>query len=197
MGPGSLRASYLAACPRHAPISGGPPVTTQPPPQGNPFAQNQPQAPQQPQGQNPYAQGQPGFPQQAGQPGQPGFPQQGAPYAPVPPQPARRKPSFKVIKNIVIAVVVVGVAVGGYIASRDDADQAGVGDCLKSASSSSDRMEVVDCSSSEAEGKVLSKVKGHFTSVTAETECRKVDGATGFYAETGDGEEFLLCLGEA
>ncbi|MEU8805441.1 hypothetical protein ACN6K5_005729 [Streptomyces violaceoruber] len=194
MGPGSLRASYLAACPRHVPISGGPPVTTQPPPQGNPFAQNQPQAPQQPQGQNPYAQGQPGFPQQAGQPG---FPQQGAPYAPVPPQPARRKPSFKTIKNIVIAVVVVGVAVGGYIASRDDADQAGVGDCLKSASSSSDRMEVVDCSSSDAKGKVLSKVKGHFTSVTAETECRKVDGATGFYAETGDGEEFLLCLGEA
>lgn len=44
---------------------------------------------------------------------------------------------------------------------------------------------------------MLSKVKGHFTSVTAETECRKVDGATGFYAETGDGEEFLLCLGEA
>lgn len=148
-------------------------------------------------GSEPYAQGQPGFPQQAGQPGQPGFPQQGAPYAPVPPQPARRKPSFKTIKNIVIAVVVVGVAVGGYIASRDDADQAGVGDCLKSASSSSDRMEVVDCSSSDAKGKVLSKVKGHFTSVTAETECRKVDGATGFYAETGDGEEFLLCLGEA
>lgn len=169
-------------------VSGGPPVTT-PPPQGNPFAQGQPQ----PQGQNPFAQGQPGIPQQ---PGQPGFPQQGAPYAPVPPQPARRKPSFKTIKNIVIAVVVVGVAVGGYIASRDDADQAGVGDCLKAASSSSDRMEVVDCSSSEAEGKVLKKVKGHFTSLTAETECRKVEGATGFYAETGDGEEFLLCFGD-
>lgn len=101
------------------------------------------------------------------------------------------------IKNIVIAVIVVGVAVGGYIASRDDAEQAAVGDCLKSASSSSDRMEVVDCSSSESEGKVLKKVKGHFTSISAETECRKVDGATGFYAETGDGEEFLLCLGEA
>ncbi|MFC9063366.1 hypothetical protein ACFTXB_35960 [Streptomyces sp. NPDC057074] len=169
-------------------------MTTQPPPQGNPFAQGQPQAPQQPQGQNPYAQGQQGFPQQ---PGQPGVPPQGAPYAPVPPEPARRKPSFKMIKNIVIAVIVVGVAVGGYIASRDDAEQAAVGDCLKSASSSSDRMEVVDCSSSESEGKVLKKVKGHFTSISAETECRKVEGATGFYAETGDGEEFLLCLGEA
>ncbi|MER7800147.1 LppU/SCO3897 family protein [Streptomyces parvulus] len=193
MGPDNLRASYLAACPRHVPISGGPPVTTQPPPQGNPFAQGQPQAPQQPQGQNPYAQAPQGFPQQ---PGQPGIPPQGAPFGPVPPQPARRKPSFKTIKNIVIAVIVVGVAVGGYIASRDDAQQAAVGDCLKSASSSSDRMEVVDCSSSDAEGKVLEKVKGHFSSITAETECRKVDGATGFYAETGDGEEFLLCLGE-
>ncbi|WP_426521493.1 LppU/SCO3897 family protein [Streptomyces sp. MH13] len=164
---------------------------TTPPPQGNPFAQGQPQAPQQPQGQNPYAQGQPGFPQQAGQPG---FPPPGAPYAPVPPQPARRRPSFKTIKNIVIAVIVVAVAVGGFIASRDDADQAGAGDCLKSASSSSDRMEVVDCSSADAEAKVIEKIKGHHTQFTAESACSKVEGATGFYAETGDGEEFLLCL---
>ncbi|MEU2895273.1 LppU/SCO3897 family protein [Streptomyces sp. NPDC001273] len=159
---------------------------TTPPSQGNPFAQGQPQpqgqAPQPPQG---------GFPQQAGQPG---FPPQGAP---VPPPQQGRKISFKTIKNIVIAVIVVGVVVGGYIASQDDADQAAVGDCLKAASSSSDRMEVVDCSSSEAEGKVVKKVKGHFTSLTAETECRKVKEATGFYAETGDGEEFLLCLGDA
>ncbi|GAA0642796.1 hypothetical protein GCM10009535_20170 [Streptomyces thermocarboxydovorans] len=155
---------------------------TTPPPQGNPFAQGQ----QQPYGQPPQG----GFPQQAGQPG---FPPPGAPVPPAQPQ---RKVSFKLIKNIVLAVVVVSVAIGGYIASRDDADQAAVGDCLKSASSSSDRMEVVDCSSSEAEGKVLKKVEGHFTSLTAEAECRKVEGATGFYAETGDGEEFLLCFGD-
>ncbi|MFI8188458.1 hypothetical protein ACIF8T_06600 [Streptomyces sp. NPDC085946] len=164
---------------------------TTPPPQGNPFAQGQqpagqPQAPYPPQG---------GFPQQ---PGQPGFPQQAtAPYAPVPPEQPRRKFGFKTIKNIVIAVAVVSVAVGGYIASRDDANQAAVGDCLKAASSSSDRMEVVECSSTEAEAKVLKKVKGHFTELSAETECRKVSDATGFYAETGDGEEFLLCLADA
>ncbi|WP_409470945.1 LppU/SCO3897 family protein [Streptomyces sp. HC307] len=168
---------------------------TTPPPQGNPFAQGQPQ------GQNPYAQGQPQapYPPQGGypqQPGQPGFPQQGAPYAPVPPEQPRRRFSFKTIKNVAIVIAVLTAVIGGWIASRDDADQAAVGDCLKSASSSSDRMEVVDCTSSEAEVKVLKKVPGHYTELTAETECRKVDEATGFYAETGDGEEFLLCLTE-
>ncbi|MFE9771157.1 hypothetical protein ACFYOV_05685 [Streptomyces sp. NPDC005931] len=156
---------------------------TTPPPQGNPFAQGQ-----QPQ---PYGQPPQGFPQQAGQPG---FP---APGAPVPPEQPRSKWGFKKIKNIVVVVAVLSIAIGGYIASRDDADQAKVGDCLKAASSSSDRMEVVDCSSAEAEAKVLKKVPGNFISLTAETECRKVKGATGFYAETGDGEEFLLCLGDA
>ncbi|MFD5011298.1 LppU/SCO3897 family protein [Streptomyces chartreusis] len=163
---------------------------TTPPPQGNPFAQ----------GQNPYAQGQPPqgqapYPQQ---PGQPGFPQGGAPYAPVPPEQRRRKVSFKTIKNVLVGVGVVTAIVVGYIASLDDADQAKVGDCLKSASSSSssDEMEVVDCSSSEAEAKVLKKVDGTYTSFTAETECRKVSGATSFYAQTGDGDNFVLCLSD-
>jgi hypothetical protein len=165
-------------------------VTT-PPPQGqNPFAQGQPpvgqpQAPYPPQG---------GYPQQ---PGQPAFPQQAtAPYAPVPPQAPSRRPKFKTIKNVVIVVAVLAAVIGGWIASRDDADHANVGDCLKSASSSSDRMEVVGCDSSDAEAKVLQKIKGHYSQITAETECRKVTGATSFYAETGDGDEFLLCLAD-
>ncbi|MFJ5260652.1 hypothetical protein ACIQAC_09330 [Streptomyces sp. NPDC088387] len=162
---------------------------TTPPPQGNPFAQSQPQ------GQNPFAQGQ--TPPEGGFPQQPGFPQQGNPYGAVPPEQPRRKIGFKTIKNIVIAVIVVSVAVGAFIASRDDADQAAVGDCLKSSSSSSDEMEVVECSSSEAEVEVLKKVDGNFSSITAETECRKVEEATSFYAQTGDGAEFLLCLKDA
>ncbi|MFE6175052.1 hypothetical protein [Streptomyces sp. NPDC056464] len=166
---------------------------TTPPPQGNPFAQ----------GQNPYAQGQPPqgqapYPQQ---PGQPGFPPQGgAPYAPVPPQQPRRKVSFKTVKNVLVGVAVVTAIGVGYIASLDDADQAKVGDCLKSSSSSSssdDSMEVVECSSSEAEAKVLKKIEGTYTSFTAESECRKVSGATSFYAQTGDGDNFLLCLTDA
>ncbi|MFC9959472.1 LppU/SCO3897 family protein [Streptomyces nigra] len=78
----------------------------------------------------------------------------------------------------------------------DDADKAEVGDCLKSASSSSDEMEVVDCTSSDAEAKVLKKIDGTYTSFTAETACRKVSGATSFYAQTGDGDNFLLCLSD-
>ncbi|EGX60733.1 hypothetical protein SZN_06409 [Streptomyces zinciresistens K42] len=96
-------------------------------------------------------------------------------------------------------MVVATVAIVGYIASLDDADTAAVGDCLKSTSSSSStdaEMEVVDCNSSGAEAKVLKKVKGTFTSLTAESECRKVSGATSFYAQTGDGANFLLCLSD-
>ncbi|MGF0174757.1 LppU/SCO3897 family protein [Streptomyces sp. Marseille-Q5077] len=175
---------------------------TTPPPTGNPFAQGQnpyaqgQQPSGQPQGQAPYPP-QGGYPQQ---PGQPGFPPQGAaPYAPAPPQQPGRRFSFKTIKNVA-AVVIVGIMlIVGYIISLDDAENAAVGDCLKSASSSSssnDRMEVVDCTSSEAEAKVLKKIDGTYTSLTAETECRKVSGATSFYAQTGDGDNFLLCLSD-
>lgn len=175
---------------------------TTPPPQGNPFAQGQ-QPYGQPQGQAPYPP-QAGYPQQGGypqQPGHPGFPPQGAaPYAPVPPPQPRRRIGFKTIKNGA-AVVIVGIMiVVGYVMSQDDAKKAAVGDCLKTPSSSvsDDTLEVVDCSSADAEVKVLKKVKGHYTQFTAETECSKVAGATSFYTETlktgTSDDEFLLCL---
>ncbi|MEU6566271.1 LppU/SCO3897 family protein [Streptomyces parvulus] len=169
-------------------------MTTQPPPQGNPFAQGQPQAPQQPQGQNPYAQAPQGFPQQ---PGQPGIPPQGAPFGPVPPQPARRKPSFKTIKNIVIAVIVVGVAVGGYIASRDDATTAAVGDCMHRGSSndSNPDLEVVDCGDAKAQYQVLAKIEGSYSALTAESKCSaEAKDFQYSYTESGSGSDFLLCL---
>ncbi|UQA94268.1 LppU/SCO3897 family protein [Streptomyces halobius] len=105
--------------------------------------------------------------------------------------------SFKTIKNIGIVVLVAVMALVGFIASQDDADTAAVGDCLKAASSSTDRMEVVDCSSPDAVSKVVKKIDGFYTQTTAETECRKVPDATGFYAETGKGPDFLLCTKEA
>ncbi|MFJ8635004.1 hypothetical protein [Streptomyces sp. NPDC093568] len=160
------------------------------PPQGNPFAQ----------GQNPYAQGQPPqgqapYPQQ---PGQPGFPQGGAPYAPVPPQQPSRKLSFKTIKNIVIGVVVVTAVVGGYIASRDDANTAAVGDCMHRGSTSDTNpdLEVVDCSSSEAQYEVMAKIEGtYLTQLSASNKCEaEAKGFQYTYTQSGDGSEFLLCL---
>ncbi|MCX4882080.1 hypothetical protein [Streptomyces sp. NBC_00847] len=165
-----------------------------PPPQGqNPFAQGQ-QPYGQPQGQAPYPP-QGAYPQQ---PGQPGFPQQGAaPYATVPPQPSR-KPSFKTIKNIVIVAVVACVAIGGYIASRDDADTAKVGDCMHrgSTSASDPDLEVVDCSSAKAQYVVLAKIKGSYTTeIEFSTKCEAAAKDFKYtYTESGDSSDFLLCL---
>ncbi|MDT9695573.1 hypothetical protein [Streptomyces sp. P17] len=153
---------------------------TTPPPQGqNPFAQGQNPYAQQPQGQAPYPQ-------------QPGFPQQGAaPYAPVPPEQPRRKLSFKTIKNIVIGVAVVSVIVGGYIASRDDANAAKVGDCMSISdpdSTTDPGLEVVDCSDSSAKYKVAEKKDG-----TTES-CDRTKYSE--YTETGGSDDFTLCLSD-
>jgi hypothetical protein len=168
-------------------------VTT-PPPQGqNPFAQGQ-QPYGQPQTQAPYPP-QGGYPQQ---PGQPGFPPQGAaPYAPVPPQP-RRKLSFKTIRTIVVIVIALGAAIGGYIASRDDADTAKVGDCMHrgSTSDTDPDLEVVDCGSAKAQYVVLAKIKGSYTTkISASTKCEAAAKDFKYtYTESNKSDDFLLCL---
>ncbi|MFF1275019.1 hypothetical protein ACFVZC_16620 [Streptomyces marokkonensis] len=162
---------------------------TTPPPQGNPFAQGQQQPYGQPQGQAPYPP-QGGFPQQAGQPG---FP---PPGAPVPPQQGR-KISFKMIKNIVIVLIVAGVAIGGYIASRDDADTAAVGDCMHRGSTddNSPDLEVVDCGDAKAQYTVLAKIEGNFSGLTAQTKCETAAKDFEYvYTETNGSKSFLLCL---
>jgi hypothetical protein len=158
-------------------------VTT-PPPQGNPFAQGQQQPYGQPQGQAP-------FPQQAGQPG---FP---PPGAPVPPQPQGRKISFKTIKNIVIVLIVAGVAIGGWIASRDDAAAAAVGDCMHRGSTDDNDpdLEVVDCGDAKAQYKVLAKVEGNYSGLTAQSKCEaEAKDFEYVYTETNGSKSFLLCL---
>ncbi|MFI5684559.1 hypothetical protein [Streptomyces sp. NPDC051636] len=160
-------------------FEGDPRVTTPPPPQG--------QAPYPPQGQAPYPP-QPGFPQQAGT----------APYAPVPPQAPKRKLGFRTIKNIVIVVAALGAAIGGYIASQDDADTAKVGDCMHRGSTkdTDPDLEVVDCSSSKAQYVVLAKIKGLYATETmASRKCEaEAKDFKYTYTESGDGSDFLLCL---
>ncbi|KUN24327.1 hypothetical protein AQJ23_22430 [Streptomyces antibioticus] len=167
-----------------------------PPPQGqNPFAQGQQpygqpqaQAPYPPQDGNPYAQGQqPGFPQQQG----------GVPYAPVPPAQPKRKLSFKVIKNIVIVLAAIGIAIGSWYSSRDDANTAAVGDCMHRGSTDDNDpdLEVVDCSSSKAQYTVLAKIEGSFGDSLAQTKCAaEAKDFQYVYTESGDGKDFLLCL---
>jgi hypothetical protein len=144
-----------------------------PPPQGNPFAQGQP----------------------AGQPQAP-YPPQGG--APLPPQPTGRKLSFKTIKNIVIVLIVAGVAIGGYIASRDDANTAAVGDCMHRGSTNNDDpdLEVVDCKDSAAQYEVLAKIEGKFlTDSLASSKCEsEAKDFQYVYTQSGDGKDFLLCL---
>ncbi|MFI2431656.1 hypothetical protein [Streptomyces sp. NPDC018693] len=148
-----------------------------------------------PQGQNPFAQGQ----QPADQPQAPYPPYGAAPHAPVPPQP-RRKVSFKLIKNVVIVLAVIGVAIGGYIASQDDARTASVGDCMHRGSSNDTNpdLEVVDCESADAQFVVLAKIEGTYkTEIAASTKCEAAAKDFEYtYTESGDGTDFLLCLKE-
>lgn len=153
---------------------------TTPPPQGqNPFAQ---------QGQQPYGppQGQAPYP-----------PQPTAPYGAVPPAPPSRKVSFKMIKNVVIVLAVVGAGIAAFISSQDDANTAAVGDCMHRGSTDNNNpdLEVVECSSTKAQYVVLAKVKGDFSAISAETKCsEKAKDFQYSYTETGDGSNFLLCL---
>ncbi|MDQ0582143.1 LppU/SCO3897 family protein [Streptomyces rishiriensis] len=157
-----------------------------PPPQGqNPFAQQGQQPYGQPQGQAPY-------------PPQPGYPQPGAaPYGAVPPEQPRRKVGFKLIKNVVIVLAVIGVGIGVYISNKDDANTAAVGDCMHRGSSSDDNpdLEVVKCDSSQAQYIVLAKIKGTYTQVTADSKCAEQAKDYQYqYTETGGSSNFLLCL---
>jgi hypothetical protein len=165
-------------------------VTT--PPQGqNPFAQGQPAYGQQPPPQGGY-----GYPPQQGQPGMQQPPHfQGGP-ATMPPQQRPRK-SFKSILRVAGAIVGLIVIVGGWYASRDDANTASVGDCMHRGSQDDNNpdLEVVDCTSSKAQYTVLAKIKGNFGETEANSKCEaEAKDFQYVYTESGDGEDFLLCL---
>lgn len=158
---------------------------TTPPPQGQkPYGQ--------PQGGNPYGDQAPqGYPQQ---PGQPMAPQQGSPYLnqggpAMPPPSASNRPKLKTIKNVALVVIGVLVIGGGWIASRDDAQAAAVGDCMSlgNAESASDPdLEVIDCGDSKAKYKVVQKKDG------ASGGCDRTKYSE--YTQSGDGDSFTLCL---
>lgn len=190
-------------------------TTPQPPQGGNPYAQNPQggnpygQPPQSgnpygqpPQGGNPYAQN----PQPGGVPGQtpPPPPQPGGVPGQIPPpspymgpaggfqqpQPPKRS-KVKLIAGLIVAAVVIGGGIYGFVASQDDAKHAEVGDCLHQTggSASSPELSIVDCSDSKAEYTVVKKIKDGLAS-----DCDNVSEAQYGYEEKQGSDSFALCL---
>ncbi|MFC4328620.1 hypothetical protein ACFPC0_12385 [Streptomyces andamanensis] len=168
-------------------------MTTPPPPQGqNPYAQ----APTAPMGQQP---GQPGVPQQPYPPQQPYAPfpqQQGAPVPP--PAPAGKrlgKKAIRIIGVIVVAVIIALLKFGaGWFLTRDDAETTSVGSCMHNDGTMTKAdLKEVDCSSANAQYKVVEKFDGS----TDTDKCKTVTDATISYVQYGGGHDVVLCLKEA
>ncbi|MEU6524590.1 hypothetical protein ABZ892_17640 [Streptomyces sp. NPDC046924] len=160
---------------------------TTPPPQGNLFAQGQQQPYGQPQGQAPHPP-QGGFPQQAGQPG---FPPQGAPVPP--PTPAGRF-SKKLLRVLGLIVVAVLIALGKWFFGQTDAETTSVGSCMHNeGTQASPDLKTVDCSSGDAQYKVVEK----FDNTSDDSKCEAVQEATISYYQTGSSShKVVLCLKE-
>jgi hypothetical protein len=141
------------------------------------------------------------------QPGQPGVPPQGAPYAPFPAQgapippapPARRggKKALKIVGGVLVAVIIALVKFGGvfgitWFMSRDDAETTSVGACMhNNGTNSKPDLEEVDCSSSEAQYKVVQK--HDFTSDI--NKCTDPSAPIAYW-QTGGGHDVVLCMSE-
>ncbi len=96
-----------------------------------------------------------------------------------------------------IVLIVAGVAIGGFLASRDDANTAAVGDCMHRGSTDDNDpdLEVVDCGDAKAQYEVLAKVEGDFSGLTAQSKCEaEAKDFEYVYTETNGDKSFLLCL---
>ncbi|QEV19062.1 LppU/SCO3897 family protein [Streptomyces alboniger] len=162
---------------------------TTPPPQG--------QAPYPPQGQNPYGQPPAGAPYPP-QPGQQGIPQQPYPAynqgGPVPPPaaPSRGGRAKKFILRIVgFILVAILIAVGKWYFGQSDAETTSVGSCMHNkGTQGTPDLEEVDCSSSDAEFKVVEK----FDDTSDSTKCEAVKTSEIAYYQQGKGHNLVLCL---
>jgi len=139
------------------------------------------------------------------QPVQPGVPQQGAPYAPFPnqgapvppppaPGPSAGKKVLRIVGVIVVAVIIGVIKFGiNFWANETDAETTSVGACMHNDGTDSNAdLNEVDCSSSDAQYKVVKK----FDDTTDETKCEAVTEATISYAQYGNGHDVVLCLNE-
>jgi hypothetical protein len=141
--------------------------------------------------------GQPGVAQQPYPPQQPYAPfpqQQGAPVPP-PPAPAGKrmgKKAVRIIGGIVVAVIVALLKFGaGWFLTRDDAETTSVGACMHNGGTmSKPDLKAVDCSSGEAQYKVVQKFDGS----TDTNKCDAVSDSEFSYFQSGGGHDVVLCL---
>jgi len=153
-----------------------------------------------PQGQNPYAQQPAPMGQQPGQPGVPPqgpyapFPNQGAPVPPAPPARRGGKKAVRIIGAIAVGILVLAVKFGiGWFASETDAETTSVGSCMHNDGSDTNAdLNEVDCSSSDAQYKVVKK----FDDTSDDSKCKDVTDATISYIQSGGGHDVVLCLTE-
>jgi hypothetical protein len=122
-----------------------------------------------------------------------GYPPPGTPGGPVMPGAPGEQPKKSNTPRIVMAVVIVAVVVLGivlYFVNRgSDPDYAEVGDCIQYGSDTD--VNVVDCTSSDAEYKVVKRVDG-----TSDQEaCASVaDSDVSLFTQSGNDKQYTLCV---
>ncbi|MFJ9540079.1 hypothetical protein ACIRPX_22800 [Streptomyces sp. NPDC101225] len=143
-----------------------------------------------PQGQNPFAQGQQQPYGQAPAPA-PYPPQGGAPYTPAPPAPPARRFNKKLLRIVGIIVLAIIIGVVKWQLGKTDAETTSKGSCMHNSGTQSDPdLKTVDCSSSDAQYKVVEK----FDNTSDDSKCKNVADAEIAYYQTGDSHDVVLCL---
>ncbi|MFG2946684.1 LppU/SCO3897 family protein [Streptomyces adustus] len=101
---------------------------------------------------------------------------------------------MRIVGVIVVAVIIGLIKFGiGFWASETDAETTSVGACMHNDGSDSNAdLNEVDCSSSDAQYKVVKK----FDDTSDDTKCEAVTAATVSYVQSGGGHDVVLCLSE-
>ncbi|HKS98553.1 MAG TPA: hypothetical protein VJT31_03400 [Rugosimonospora sp.] len=138
----------------------------------------------------------------------PAGPQQpaGTPPAVAYPQVPRKRGRSRLIISIVALVVVAGLGVAAYLATRSSPLHAKVGDCLNgsaitsTAAQDAGDMKIVNCGSADAKfmvvGKVDNKTKTEFTASTSNPCTAFPTATTALWGQTSGDNGFILCLAD-
>ncbi|MDW4908339.1 hypothetical protein RB628_24105 [Streptomyces sp. ADMS] len=128
-------------------------------------------------------------------PQQPYPPHQGAPLqgAPVPPPAPTNRFSKKLLRIGVFIAIAIAIGLGKWYFSQSDAETTSVGACMHNdGSNTSPDLNEVDCTSSDAQYKVVEK----FDNSSDASKCEAITEATISYYQQGSSHDVVLCLKE-